>query len=269
MHFYSQNIGDYRRKTMGLTPLEHGVYRLLLDTYYLEEKPLTLDDAEAMRSHNIRTTDEQNAYQYVVQKFFKKTAKGYTHKRCDEEIEAFYGKSEKARQAANLRWERERQAEAMRLECERIANGMLPQDTTTSIPQDTNTLKPKKPPVVKSTQGTDSSAGRASRLPADWVLPKLWGEWALTEKPAWDAADVRRVAEIFKDHWVSVPGAKGCKLDWLATWRNWVRKEPDSKKGNGKFLTPQQQRDENNKKSGAEFIAAVTGDQKGRTIDHE
>ncbi|KCV26214.1 hypothetical protein L489_3914 [Bordetella bronchiseptica 00-P-2730] len=22
-----------------------------------------------------------------------------------------------------------------------------------------------------------------------------------------------------------MPGAKGCKLDWLATWRNWVRKE--------------------------------------------
>jgi hypothetical protein len=27
----------------------------------------------------------------------------------------------------------------------------------------------------------------------------------------------------FKDYWISQAGQKGVKLDWFATWRNWVR----------------------------------------------
>jgi hypothetical protein len=33
----------------------------------------------------------------------------------------------------------------------------------------------------------------------------------------------------FKDYWRSVPGAKGVKLDWDATWRNWVRSAAERK----------------------------------------
>jgi hypothetical protein len=29
----------------------------------------------------------------------------------------------------------------------------------------------------------------------------------------------------FRDYWVAVPGARGRKLDWEATFRNWVRNE--------------------------------------------
>lgn len=29
----------------------------------------------------------------------------------------------------------------------------------------------------------------------------------------------------FRDHWTAKPGKDGVKLDWLATWRNWVRGE--------------------------------------------
>lgn len=28
----------------------------------------------------------------------------------------------------------------------------------------------------------------------------------------------------FQDYWTAVPGQKGRKLDWLATWRNWIRR---------------------------------------------
>jgi hypothetical protein len=59
-----------------------------------------------------------------------------------------------------------------------------------------------------------------SRLAQDWVLLKTWGEWAQKERPD---IDVRKVAEQFKDHWIAQPGQRGVKLDWFATWRNWVR----------------------------------------------
>jgi hypothetical protein len=46
------------------------------------------------------------------------------------------------------------------------------------------------------------------------------GDWATQERPD---LDVRQVAEQFKDYWVAQAGQKGVKLDWDATWRNWVR----------------------------------------------
>jgi hypothetical protein len=61
---------------------------------------------------------------------------------------------------------------------------------------------------------------RGSRLAQDWVLSKSMGDWATQERPD---LDVRQVAEQFKDYWVAQAGQKGVKLDWDATWRNWVR----------------------------------------------
>lgn len=74
-------------------------------------------------------------------------------------------------------------------------------------------------------------AARATRLPADWVLPKGWGEWALAEQPTWDEKHVRFVAAQFRDHFFGVGGAAGLKRDWPATWRKWVRKEGPRKGG--------------------------------------
>lgn len=62
---------------------------------------------------------------------------------------------------------------------------------------------------------------RGTRLSKDWVLPDAWGQWALSKQYPEQA--IRTEAEKFRDYWVSVPGQKGVKLDWLATWRNWMR----------------------------------------------
>jgi len=61
---------------------------------------------------------------------------------------------------------------------------------------------------------------RGSRLTQDWVLTNPMDQWAKQERPD---LDVRQVVEQFKDYWISQPGQKGVKLDWDATWRNWVR----------------------------------------------
>jgi hypothetical protein len=83
-------------------------------------------------------------------------------------------------------------------------------------PVEVETSPPAKPAAT---------ASRGSRLPADWQLPKPWGEWALDEKPGWTAEDVRRCAEKFRDHWIAATGRGATKADWMATWRNWVRNE--------------------------------------------
>jgi hypothetical protein len=61
---------------------------------------------------------------------------------------------------------------------------------------------------------------RGSRLTQDWVLTNPMDQWAKQERPD---LDVNQVAEQFKDYWISQPGQKGVKLDWDATWRNWIR----------------------------------------------
>ena len=104
MHYYPHNIADYRKDTSHLTLMEHGIYRQLLDSYYLDEIPLINDLAKLMRSHCIRTAEEQQSLKNVLADFFVLTRKGYVHKRCDEVIALYHGKSDKARASAMARW---------------------------------------------------------------------------------------------------------------------------------------------------------------------
>ena len=66
---------------------------------------------------------------------------------------------------------------------------------------------------------------RGSRLPANWSPSELEIQFCKTERPDLDPA---KTAERFSDYWIAQPGAKGVKLDWTATWRNWVRNETRS-----------------------------------------
>jgi len=59
-----------------------------------------------------------------------------------------------------------------------------------------------------------------SRLPDDWLCPAQWREWAKAHTPA---VNVDREQERFRDYWIGVPGQRGVKRDWYATWRNWCR----------------------------------------------
>ena len=67
-----------------------------------------------------------------------------------------------------------------------------------------------------------ASAKRGTRLPADFVMPDDWIEWAMADR-GWQRRDAESEASTFHDHWIAKPGAPGLKLDWQATWRNWVR----------------------------------------------
>lgn len=61
-----------------------------------------------------------------------------------------------------------------------------------------------------------------SRLPADWMMTDEMESFCKTERPD---LNPREVADRFADYWHGIAGAKGRKVDWMATWRNWVRNE--------------------------------------------
>lgn len=73
-----------------------------------------------------------------------------------------------------------------------------------------------------------SSKKKGTRLTID-ALPDDWRKYC--EEHASDI-DAQKAFEDFHDYWVGVPGAKGVKLDWFATWRNFLRGIPDWKRKN-------------------------------------
>lgn len=197
MYYYQFNIGDYQSHTSHLSDIEDLVYRRLLDWYYLHECPIPLDEAEVSRQIRMRSHTESIAI--VLKEYFVWTNDGWIHHRANKEIAKADEKSEKASASAKARWSK-RDANALPTQSDSNAT----QDTIPNT-QDTKHIKENK---------------RGSRLTQDWFLTKSMGEWALQERPD---IDVRQVAEQFKDYWIAQPGQKGVKLDWDATWRNWVR----------------------------------------------
>jgi hypothetical protein len=53
-----------------------------------------------------------------------------------------------------------------------------------------------------------------------------------------EGLDPERVFDTFVDYWRSVPGAKGRKVDWAATWRNWCRREGERIGGSRTAIKP-------------------------------
>lgn len=61
---------------------------------------------------------------------------------------------------------------------------------------------------------------RGSRLPDDWQ-PGAEDIRYATEH----GLDFARVAEVFRNYWHAAAGKGAVKLDWSATWRNWVLRD--------------------------------------------
>jgi hypothetical protein len=78
-------------------------------------------------------------------------------------------------------------------------------------------------------------ARKGSRLPPAWQPSEVLKAWALKERAD---LDLKSTTEKFVDHWSAVPGSRGSKLDWDATFRNWVRTERAVKRDGTVPVTP-------------------------------
>lgn len=64
---------------------------------------------------------------------------------------------------------------------------------------------------------------RGSRVPEDLRVDDAMRAWAASQ--GWPHLDLEAITVEFVDYWLGVPGQRGVKLDWPATWRNWVRRK--------------------------------------------
>lgn len=61
---------------------------------------------------------------------------------------------------------------------------------------------------------------RGTRIKNPFPVTDAMRAWAADQYPN---VDVKAATAEFVDYWIGVPGAKGVKLDWDATWRNRIR----------------------------------------------
>jgi len=66
----------------------------------------------------------------------------------------------------------------------------------------------------------EKKAQRGSRLAPDFCFTKEWEQFCQQTRPELNPV---KTFDQFKDYWIAQAGQKGVKLDWFATWRNWVR----------------------------------------------
>lgn len=84
-----------------------------------------------------------------------------------------------------------------------------------------SSASPSPSPDVPNGTSASRPAKRGSRLPDDFIVTVAMAQWARREAPN---IVVTRETERFCDYW------RGCgktKQDWVATWRNWMRKASD------------------------------------------
>lgn len=66
---------------------------------------------------------------------------------------------------------------------------------------------------------------RASRLPDDWGPSSE--DRSFAKALGFTDQQIKFHADKFRDFWRAKPGVGGTKLDWPATWRNWMRSEDE------------------------------------------
>lgn len=89
MHYYDFNIADYRKDTGHLLPIEHYIYRTLIDWYYLDEKPIPKNNPGVLRRLCLGI-DLEPSLNNVLSDFFKLGENGWHHARIDADIESYH-----------------------------------------------------------------------------------------------------------------------------------------------------------------------------------
>ena len=102
MHFFTFNIGDWNKKTGHLSLVEEFVYFKLVCFCYETELPIPHDTGPVIRK--LRLQKHAQVVTSMLSEFFILSPDGWINKRCAEELEIIYKKSEKARDSVQERW---------------------------------------------------------------------------------------------------------------------------------------------------------------------
>jgi uncharacterized protein YdaU (DUF1376 family) len=212
-------VGDYLRDTRHLTAEQHGAYLLLLMAAWNAGGKLPNDPRKLARlaactpSRWAKIADD-------LMEFFEVDGDHITNRRLSLELKKASEKSIKRAEAGT----RGGQATALKSKEPKAANA-------TVLPQHSSEPEPEKKELSTNVERRAPVLAKGCSLPDGW-LPN-----PDDFLKAIDLIGAERAAaelEKFTDYWRGVPGAKGRKLDWPATYRNWIRRTAESTAQNAK-----------------------------------
>ncbi|CAH1657694.1 hypothetical protein CHELA1G11_13014 [Hyphomicrobiales bacterium] len=106
-----------------------------------------------------------------------------------------------------------------------------PPDTDT----DTDNKKTSHPSDVRQ-KSAEKPRKSATRIPDDWSPSQVGADYAAEHGVTGEW--LKREAERFRNFWLGKAGKDGAKLDWDATWRNWILKAAEGGPPRGVTLAP-------------------------------
>jgi uncharacterized protein YdaU (DUF1376 family) len=215
-------VADFLADTLDLDATEIGAYMLLLMAQWQRNgDSLPMDQVKLQRV--ARCGRNWPKVWSNIARFFTTDDAGIYSKRLRLEAQNVAAKREVNAQNGALGGI----AKALKTKDFGLADATISPQRNASIPE-------PEPERVKR-EAKASLQKRGSRLPDDWFLPVAWGEWAVSE--GFSENVIREQAERFRDHWHAAPSPRGVKVDWLATWRTWMRnardRQPQLKEING------------------------------------
>lgn len=226
--WYKRYPSDFIAGTLGMTLEEKGAYSIVLDLIYDRGRPVP-DDPRYLAGVCGCSVRKWNALRQRLVDLGKIVCEGGTisNRRAEKEIETA---AKIARKLA------ENGAKGGNKKAENAAAASESKDLDVAEPELTRVLqKPeareeKKEPHPPSGDtplfaGTGPPAKQATRLPSDWWPGDAEVEFA--RSMGFTDAEITATAEVFRDSWCAKGGAAGRKADWLATWRNWVRRDAE------------------------------------------
>jgi len=155
INYYKRHLGDYAKNTRTLTTYEHGVYNLVLDLYYTDEKPVTTEDAYAIC--RAESAKDRAHVDRVLVKFFRPEGDAWRHERADEEIAKYLEKSEKNKAIGSL---------GGKQKAKRNASETLGESPEECLANDT----PSHKPVVKQEQELPATPGAPQPVEPDPIF---------------------------------------------------------------------------------------------------
>ncbi|OCP36749.1 YdaU family protein [Ensifer sp. LC163] len=198
---------DWLAGTRGMSAVETGIYITLISTMYERGEPIPEDHARLARLCGASNSAFKKALETLVDEGkINRVDGGLWNDRVEKEQVYLSEKSEVGSKAARARWGKKgnendvgNDADALRVHSEGNAN--------------------QKPDArIEKEEPVGSSKKRGSRLSADFK-PDL-------EFAASIGVDHSRALiefDKFRDYWTAKAGKDAVKLDWPATWRNWIR----------------------------------------------
>lgn len=233
--------GDFMRSTRGWPLLVRGAYRELLDAQW-DMGALPVEPIELQGLIGATDAEWQIIWRYCERKFpilDGSAIAGQCGARANpkleqvrrDAIEYSQERSESGKRGAAARWAKSDSsaigsANAQLVAkpiAERMAPSPSPSPSESSLDSSSQEILDISTPIVTGAKSADEpKQKRGTRLPDPFLLTPEMRVWADKEGMLVDLVAVTRE---FVDYWRPLPGSKGTKLDWIATWRNRVREK--------------------------------------------